>query len=152
MLLASVAYYRYGNIIEAKMYLPSQCIDVSNRRVRLIYRGFRFNVSASPPNNGRGLKVYIPVAIIRLANLLESRPNKALVEISLEDGCSLIEIISFGWRCRVCGELTIEDDELCWNHRIQGEEVCKRCGRPSNEMLCEECRSRLYRTYVWAPI
>jgi len=153
MLLTSMAYYRCGNIIEAKMYIPSQYINVNNRRVRLLYRGLEFNVSASPPrNSGRGLKVYIPVTILHLANLLESRPNKALVEISREDGYSLVEIVSFGWRCRICGELTLEDDELCWSHRVHGEGVCRRCGKPILKgELCENCMSRIYRAYIWAP-
>jgi len=150
MLLTSVAYYRCGKIVQAKIYVPSYCIDVGNRksrRVRLIYRGLEFDVSASPPNNGRGLKVYIPASI--LANLIDHKPNKALVEISWEDDYGIIEIISFGWRCRICGELTLEDDELCWSHRVQGGGVCRRCGMPiSSGELCRSCCSRIYRAYL----
>ena len=149
-ILTSVAYYRCGNIIEAKLYIPAYYIGVNRRQVRLLYRGLEFNVSASPPrNSGKSLKVYIPVTILRLANLLESRPNKALVEISWEDGYSLVEIVSFGWRCRICGELTLEDDELCWSHRVEGESVCRRCGRPTRSgELCESCRSRICKAYL----
>jgi hypothetical protein len=152
--LAGVAYYHCNNITQAKLYIPSQYIDINRRHVKLIYKGFEFTVSASPSNSrARGLKVYIPVKILEVAGLTDSKPNKALIDIRRS---SEIEIISFGWMCRICGELTLEDDELCWSHRLNGDDpssLCRRCGRPIlRGELCDECSSRILRAYMPYPM
>jgi hypothetical protein len=153
--LAGVAYYHCNNITQAKLYIPFQYIDINRRHVKLFYKGFEFTVSASPSNSrARGLKVYIPVKILEVAGLTDSKPNKALIDIRRG---SEIEIISFGWRCRICGELTLEDDGLCWSHRINGDgssTVCMRCGRPAPPAgpLCSDCESRIVKAYLPYPI
>jgi len=151
--LAGVAYYYCSNITQAKLYIPANHIIINQRHVKLLYRGLEFTVSASPSNSrARGLKVYIPVRILEMAGLAESKPNRALIDIRRG---SEIEIISFGWRCRICGELTLEDDELCWSHRLDadGSNLCRRCGRPVlRGELCEECSSRILRAYMPYPV
>jgi len=151
--LAGVAYYHCSNITQAKLYIPANYININRRHVKLLYKGFEFMVSASSSNvRARGLKVYIPVRILEMAGLADSKPNRALIDVRRG---SEIEIISFGWRCRICGELTLEDDELCWSHRINcdGSNICRRCGRPIfRGELCDECGSRILRAYMPYPM
>jgi RNA polymerase subunit RPABC4/transcription elongation factor Spt4 len=154
--LAGVAYYRCSNITQAKLYIPANHINITRRHVKLLYRGLEFTTSASPSNSrARGVKVYIPVRILEMAGLTNSKPNRALIDIRRSSG-EQIEIISFGWKCKICEELTLEDDELCWSHRINGDDsssLCRRCGRPIfRGELCDECGSRILRAYMPYPM
>jgi hypothetical protein len=154
--LAGVAYYRCSNITQAKLYIPANHIIINQRHVKLLYRGLEFTVSASPSNSrAEGLKMYIPARILEMAGLTNSKPNKALIDIRRGSGDQSIEIISFGWKCRICGELALEDDELCWSHRLNGDgsNLCRRCSRPIlRGELCDECGSRILRAYMPYPM
>ena len=144
-ILGSIAYYMLrGHEVQAKLYIPLPIASqaLRKRRVTLIYRGEAFTVSASRAGGGtRGVKAYLPSRIVH--ELIGSRPSKALLEA--HDGA--IEILGLGWRCRICGRFTTSPDKLCWGHRIEGEGICKRCGRrlEGDSTLCEGCFDQLAR-------
>jgi hypothetical protein len=145
--LGSIAYYTLrGHGVQAKLYIPlpiaSRALHDSERRVTLIYRGETLTVSASRAGNrARGVKAYLPSRIVHL--LIGFRPSRALLEA--HDGA--IEILGVGWRCRICGRFTTSPDKLCWGHRIEGEGICRRCGRrlESGSTLCDSCFEQLAR-------
>jgi hypothetical protein len=145
--LGSIAYYMLrGHEVQAKLYIPlpiaSRALRGPKRRITLIYRGEAFTVSASRAGGRtRGVKAYLPSRIVH--ELMESRPSRALLEA--HDGA--IEILGVGWRCRICGRFTASPDKLCWGHRIEGEGICKRCGRrlEGDLTLCDGCFEQLAR-------
>lgn len=148
IVMVSVAYYRCGRYTHAKLYLPVEYAGRISRQVKLLYQGLEHSVSASPPwKTGRGLKIYIPARIIRqVYDQSRNRPNTVLLEI---DSREEVRILSFGWRCKICQQFTLEDDQLCWTHRIQVDGVCSRCGKLILEgRLCLECRSRIIKAYL----
>ena len=145
--LGSIAYYMLrGHEVQAKLYIPlpiaSRALRGPKRRVTLIYRGEAFTVSASRAGSRtRGVKAYLPSKIVH--ELIGSRPQNALLEA--HDGA--IEILGVGWRCRICGGFTASPDKLCWGHRVEGEGICKRCGRrlKGDSTLCDGCFEQLAR-------
>jgi hypothetical protein len=147
--LGSIAYYRLrGHEVQAKLYIPlpiaSQALHRSERRITLIYRGEAFTVSASRASSkARGLKVYMPSKIVH--GLLKSKPRPSRALLEAHDGA--VEILRVGWRCRICGRFTTSPDKLCWSHRIEGEGICRRCGKKAHRgaALCKKCFSRLVR-------
>jgi hypothetical protein len=170
--IGSISYYRCGRITQAKIYVPAVFKDFRQKRVKLAYKGVEYTVSASPMRRGKyvsgGFKAYLPRIIVKemLAKLMErdgymdgqlriqppknmvvelpdQRPDRVLLRID-EEG--RIEVLGFGWECKVCGRFTQEPDKLCWNHRIGGAGRCKRCGRmilQPNRTLCDYCLSML---------
>lgn len=134
---ASISFYKCGSGRQAKIYLPREYN--LGRRITLIYKGVKYLVSVSPSHsNGGGWKIYVPADIRKVYEHYDSKPKRVLLEVI--DGENL-EILYIGWICRVCGELTMEEDELCWNHRLQGIRICKRCGRKvgAGSSLCKSC-------------
>jgi hypothetical protein len=147
--LGSIAYYMLrGHEVQAKLYIPlpiaSRALRGPKRRVTLIYRGEALTVSASRAGSRtRGVKAYLPSRIVHLLIGFKPRPQNALLEA--HDGA--IEILGVGWRCRICGRFTASPDKLCWGHRIEGEGICKRCGRrlEGDSTLCDGCFEQLAR-------
>ena len=136
---ASISFYKCRNCLQAKIYLPRRYS--LGRRITLIYKGLEYPASVSPSHSvGGGYKIYVPAEVRKGYQYYSSKPNRVLLELNGET----LEILYIGWRCRICGELTMEDDQLCWSHRIDGENICKRCGRmvEDGRSLCNSCLER----------
>jgi len=87
------------------------------------------------------------VSIIRERYGRDSERMLRMIERALEAHDGAIEILGVGWRCRICGRFTASPDKLCWGHRIEGEGICKRCGRrlKGGSTLCDSCFEQLAR-------
>jgi len=147
ILQARITYYGNNHIFGARLCLPREPGLKILSRVKLLYRGILHEVDAVPLSDNGGYRLYAPASII--ADALEGKTPKraALIEVR---GVDLAEVLCLGWFCRICGKFTLEDDRLCWSHRIFAPGRCMRCGREVGDgaKLCDDCLDRYIRAML----
>jgi len=149
ILHAKITYYGNGHVLGARLCLPRKLGLEIFKKLKLLYKGALHEVNTATLSDNNGYKIYAPASLVADALAGEVPKRAALIEVR---GVDLIEVLRLGWLCKICGGFTLEDDQLCWSHRIPQPGRCRRCGRElvDGAKLCDDCLDRYVRaTLGW---
>lgn len=137
---ARINRYTERGARRAKIYLSSSAVEAlgtRNGKIMLIAKGKQYFTSVSKATKRTGLKVYLPVEVVRWCEGDGMSAEAAILRVEM----GRVEVLAFANLCRICGAPTSATDGLCAERHYSEAGRCARCGAPipSGRTLCNSC-------------